>query len=157
MEGRGSIILVGECWFHPPVQRRLVPSLHTVRKETNKFRKMDVASKAQYVIETGHLWPKLLASVLEATHDRALAERKIRRAAELRAIKANKTTNGEESWNAVKGGTAWPFAIPLPSSFSTSKTKKETKKNKEKKKDRAPALAEVKNTTRTAFSGSRAS
>ena len=119
------------------VQHRLVPSPHTVRKETSKFRKMDVASKAQYVIETGHLWPKLLASVLEATHDRALAERKIRRAAELRAVKANKTTNGEESWNAVKGGTAWPFAIPLPSSVSTSKAKKKMKKNKEKKEDRA--------------------
>ena len=84
MQGPGSIILVGECWFHPPFQRRLVPSPHTVRKETSKFGKMDVASKAQYVIETGHLWPKLLASVLEATHDAEQKERKSRRAAEIR-------------------------------------------------------------------------
>ena len=70
----------------------MVPSPHTVRKETREFRKMDDTSKAQYVIETGHLWPKLLASVLEANHDFALAERKIRRAAELRAVKANKST-----------------------------------------------------------------
>ena len=70
----------------------LLLSPHTVPKEMSKFRKMDVASKTQYVIETGHLWPKLLASVLEANHDSALAERKIRRAAELRAVKANKST-----------------------------------------------------------------
>ena len=70
----------------------LLLSPHTVPKEMSKFRKMDVASKTQYVIETGHLWPKLLASVLEANHDFALAERKIRRAAELRAVKANKST-----------------------------------------------------------------
>ena len=34
----------------------MVPSPHTVRKETREFRKMDDTSKAQYVIETGHLW-----------------------------------------------------------------------------------------------------